>query len=77
MAIPKEMIDQAQSVFKPKMGKYAFSYDWYKNPTIFGITAGSGSNDAFSFSKGETLRLPLNSVSRRLYSLYMASLAHQ
>lgn len=55
MAIPQEMIDQAQSVFKPKMGKYAFLYDWYKNPTIFGITAGSGSNDAFAFSKGDVV----------------------
>jgi hypothetical protein len=34
-------------------GKYMFRYDWFKNPSIFGLYAGSGSNDSFAFSKGD------------------------
>jgi hypothetical protein len=40
---------------KPDMGKYRFKYDWFKNPTIYGVDAGSGSNDIFTFSKGDVV----------------------
>ncbi len=35
--------------------KYTFKYDWFKNPTIFDMYAGSGSNDSFAFSKGDVV----------------------
>lgn len=35
--------------------KFTFKYDWFKNPTILGLYAGSESNDSFAFSKGDVV----------------------